>query len=111
MEEVTVIHSRYGAGTVISRSEKVIRIRFAADGTERSFVYPDAFMKFLRYADPSRQEEVDAVLDERRRRAEEEAEMAAQRRSESLEAARLERLRLAAEKKRAVSRSRRTAKS
>ena len=108
MEKITLTHTLYGAGEQVSLSDTVIRVRFA-DGTERSFVYPDAFLKFLTYTDDARERAVRALLDERREAAEEEARRAAQRRADSLEAARTERLRLAAEKKRAASRARRPA--
>ena len=61
MEKITLTHTLYGAGEQVSLSDTVIRVRFA-DGTERSFVYPDAFLKFLTYTDDARERAVRALL-------------------------------------------------
>ena len=51
LEQCRVHHIRYGAGTVVSCEEHVIRVAFPELG-EKQFLYPDAFAHFLRADDP-----------------------------------------------------------
>ena len=76
-----VIHGTFGKGTVIrirtSGNNSYIDIAFAVG--EKSFPYPDAFVKkHLRMENPEKQKEVEAEIqrieDEKRRLAEEELE-------------------------------------
>ena len=46
-EQVRVTHARYGEGSVLSCENGFVKVRFD-DATEKSFLYPDAFVKFLR---------------------------------------------------------------
>lgn len=45
----TVKHATYGIGTVVACQGKYMKIKFA--NAEKTFVYPDAFEKFLTLAD------------------------------------------------------------
>ena len=59
-ENLQVKHKTFGLGTVVSMDGKYMRIKF--DGAEKSFVYPDAFEKFLTLADGTVSEEILADL-------------------------------------------------
>ena len=48
-ENVEVLHKAFGRGIVVSRDGKYITVKF--DTTQKVFVYPDAFEKFLTLAD------------------------------------------------------------
>ena len=64
MENIFVQHSTYGRGQIILQSEKTLRIRFEREGVgEKSFVYPDAFVRYLRYEDSGLQREMEAHLE------------------------------------------------
>lgn len=45
----TVKHTTYGIGTIVACQGKYMKIKFA--NVEKTFVYPDAFEKFLTLAD------------------------------------------------------------
>lgn len=62
-----VKHILFGSGRVVSQDDKHIRVTFenAAIG-EKSFVYPDAFAKFLTYEDEKDQTDVLALIEERK---------------------------------------------
>ena len=65
MENRSVHHVR---GQITQQSEKILRVRFeSADAGEKSFVYPDAFERYLRYEDSALQQDMDAYLDGIRR--------------------------------------------
>lgn len=49
LENLAVNHGRFGAGTITKINGKYIVVRF--DGVEKTFVYPDAFEKFLTLSD------------------------------------------------------------
>ncbi len=84
MENITVHHSTYGRGQIITQSEKTLRVRFDTEGIgEKSFVYPDAFANYLRYEDSGLQSEMEAHLEAIRR---ENAEKAAEREAQRLRA-------------------------
>lgn len=67
-----VEHIIWGEGDVEYRDARYIRITFDdADIGTRTFVWPDAFERFLRFKDAERQSEVEALLREaERQRAE-----------------------------------------
>ena len=55
-ENLQVRHKTFGIGTVTSSDGKYIKIKF--ENAEKSFVYPDAFEKFLTLADGTVTEEI-----------------------------------------------------
>lgn len=59
-ENLQVKHKTFGLGTVVSMDGKYMRIKF--ESAEKSFVYPDAFEKFLTLADGTVSEEILADL-------------------------------------------------
>ena len=48
-ENTEVLHSSFGKGVILSRNDKYITVKF--DTCQKTFVYPDAFEKFLTLAD------------------------------------------------------------
>ena len=48
-ENLQVMHNKYGIGTIISKQDKYIKVKFSE--CEKEFVYPDAFEKFLTMED------------------------------------------------------------
>ena len=67
MENTVVHHISLGRGVVTAQDGKTIRVRFEEEAAgEKSFVYPDAFAKYLRYDDGTMQDSVQAQLDEAR---------------------------------------------
>ena len=55
-----VLHKAFGKGTVISVNGKYFTVKF--DGSQKTFVYPDIFEKFLTLADGSISDEITADL-------------------------------------------------
>jgi len=66
-----ITHKTYGKGTITAVSGNMVTVCFPEDG-EKKFLYPDAFMQFLKFKDQKTQEQVDALL--RSKKMEEEAE-------------------------------------
>ena len=70
LENLMVVHKSFGEGTVVEQRGKYMRIRFG-DAAEKTFVYPDAFEKYLSVADEAllRQilEDLCAVREERQK--------------------------------------------
>ena len=60
-EGMTVVHGKYGSGTVLALEDNRIRVQFAGEG-EKAFPYPDSFEKFLKFADDEAQSKVMEVL-------------------------------------------------
>ncbi|MCR5742374.1 MAG: hypothetical protein K6F92_01405 [Lachnospiraceae bacterium] len=56
-EGMTVVHGKFGSGTVVALEDNRIRVQFAAEG-EKAFPYPDSFEKFLKFVDDKAQSEV-----------------------------------------------------
>ena len=56
LENLSVCHKAFGIGTVVATNGKYMTIRFAVG--DKSFVYPDAFEKFLTLADGTVSEEI-----------------------------------------------------
>ena len=48
-ENLEVLHGKFGKGVILSKNDKYINVKF--DTCEKTFVYPDAFEKFLTLAD------------------------------------------------------------
>ncbi len=55
-DNLQVKHKTFGLGTVTSLNGKYFKVKF--DAGEKSFVYPDAFEKFLTLADGSVSEDI-----------------------------------------------------
>lgn len=60
LENIEVLHKSFGKGTVVSVNGKYFTVKF--DATQKTFVYPDIFEKFLTLADGSVSEEILADL-------------------------------------------------
>ena len=59
-ENLQVRHKTFGVGTVVAKDGKYIKVKF--DTTEKNFVYPDSFEKFLTLADGTVTDEIIADL-------------------------------------------------
>ena len=59
-ENLQVRHKTFGLGTVVATDGKYIKVKF--DSTEKNFVYPDSFEKFLTLEDGSLTDEILADL-------------------------------------------------
>lgn len=80
-----VEHIIWGGGYIEHRDERYVRIVFDdGDIGTRTFVWPDAFGKYLRYTDAAVQSEVEAQLREAARLAAEREEHDARERREAL---------------------------
>ena len=60
LENFEVLHKSFGKGTVISSNGQYITVKF--ENTQKVFVYPDIFEKFLTLADGSVSDEIIADL-------------------------------------------------
>lgn len=49
LENLEVLHGSFGKGVILSRNDKYITVAF--DNCQKTFVYPDAFERFLTLAD------------------------------------------------------------
>ena len=49
LENLEVLHTSFGKGVILAKRDKYITVKF--DNCEKTFVYPDAFEKFLTLAD------------------------------------------------------------
>ena len=68
MESIFVHHRLYGRGYIVAQSEKTLCVRFEREEIgEKSFLWPDAFERHLRYEDSDRQKEMDIRLTETHR--------------------------------------------
>lgn len=56
LENLEVLHKSFGKGTIVSRNGKYITVKF--ENTQKIFVYPDIFEKFLTLADGSISEQI-----------------------------------------------------
>lgn len=62
-----VKHILFGNGRVISQDDKHIRVAFENEAVgEKSFVYPDAFAKFLSCEDEEEQSKLVSLINERK---------------------------------------------
>ena len=59
-ENLQVRHKTFGLGTVVATDGKYIKVKF--DSTEKNFVYPDSFEKFLTLEDGTVTDEILADL-------------------------------------------------
>ena len=60
LENFEVLHKSFGKGTVISSNGQYITVKF--ESTQKVFVYPDIFEKFLTLSDGSVSDEIIADL-------------------------------------------------
>ena len=60
LENLAVKHKAFGLGEIVSVQGKYITVKFAS--TEKKFVYPDSFGKFLKLADGTVSDEILADL-------------------------------------------------
>lgn len=113
MDHAKVIHISYGTGTVCEQSEKTVQILFEREDVGvKTFVYPDAFAHYLRYADSDMQSAIDDTLTARHRAEEERsAERAAARAALMEEEKARQKADAAARRKSTARTSRRTKKS
>lgn len=58
--DLQVKHNKFGIGTIVSKDGNYIKVKF--ESAEKSFVYPDAFEKFLTLADGTVSDEILADL-------------------------------------------------
>ncbi len=61
-QNVEVKHCKFGIGSVVELQGKYMKVKFAA--VEKTFVYPDAFEKFLTLADGTVSSDILADIDE-----------------------------------------------
>lgn len=61
-ENLEVIHKSFGKGTVVAKNGQYITVKF--DTTQKIFVYPDIFEKFLTLSDGTVSEEILEALKE-----------------------------------------------
>ena len=98
-----VEHIIWGAGYIEYRDERYVRIVFDnTDIGKRTFVWPDAFGKFLRYEDNDLQSAVESELRERERAAYEANEKERQKQLEAAAARNKEQNERAVKRKRAL---------
>ena len=55
-ENLEVIHKSFGKGTVVAKNGQYITVKF--DSTQKIFVYPDIFEKFLTLSDGTVSDEI-----------------------------------------------------
>ena len=60
LNNLEVLHKSFGKGTVVATNGHYITVKF--ESTQKIFVYPDIFEKFLTLADGSVSEEISAVI-------------------------------------------------
>lgn len=61
LDNLSVKHKAFGLGTVVSVNGKYITVKF--DSSEKVFVYPDAFERFLTLSDGTVSDEIIADID------------------------------------------------
>ena len=60
-ENLEVKHKAFGSGTVVGYNGKYMTVKF--QNTEKVFVYPDAFEKYLTLADGTVSDEIKAAIE------------------------------------------------
>lgn len=65
-----VMHSKFGAGSIVEEPGERIIVRFQENDTVRHFMFPEAFESFLRFEDEGLQERYGALAVARRRQNE-----------------------------------------
>jgi hypothetical protein len=59
-EEVT--HIKFGNGVILSTENRIIRIQFHDLNQQKTFIYPDAFERFLKFQNPALDKKVKQEL-------------------------------------------------
>jgi len=60
MANCNVTHIIWGHGKIVFRDERYVRVLFDdASVGEKTFVYPDAFSKYIKYTDPQCQSQIE----------------------------------------------------
>lgn len=101
-----VIHIIWGVGTVVSVDARYIRVDFEGEVGCRTFVYPDAFEKYLEYEDAALQSEVAEILQACRLEEQKKLEAKIAAKKKAAEIAAQKQLELSAKRRRALAYSR-----
>ncbi len=110
MSNCVVNHIVWGRGIIQSRSEKYIRVLFDNPAVgEKTFVYPDAFSKYITYEDKECQDRVDGELKQISKYAEEQAAIAEKERLAAAAALREKEKSMVTLRKKAIAYSRKRA--
>lgn len=110
MSKCVVKHIVWGRGTIQSRSEKYIKVLFDnAEVGEKTFVYPDAFSKYITYEDKDCQTEVEGELKKLSKYVEEQAAKAEKDRQAAASALREKEKNMLSMRKKAMAYSRKRA--
>jgi hypothetical protein len=110
MSNCVVKHIVWGRGVIQSRSEKYIKILFDDPAVgEKTFIYPDAFSKYITYEDKECQTQVEEELKVMSKAAEEQAAKAEKERLAAVAAAREKEKNLISMRKKAIAYSRKRA--
>lgn len=94
-------HVRFGEGTIVSHENDKMTVQFSANDEIKCFIYPDAFDKFLKLYDPAMEKRVRKELDSRHEQLVAQEALKQKEHEESVQKIALEKLMLAAEKKKA----------
>jgi ATPase subunit of ABC transporter with duplicated ATPase domains len=109
MKNCVVNHIVWGQGKIQSLNERYIKVLFDnPEVGEKTFVYPDAFSKYIRYEDKEYQEQVENKLQQIRMEAEERAALEEKERRAAAEQRKNEK-KLQSMKRRAIAYSRKRA--
>ncbi|UNK19377.1 hypothetical protein MNQ98_04910 [Paenibacillus sp. N3/727] len=102
-----VTHIRFGEGCVVSKTENRIGIHFSDPIGQKLFIFPDAFVQYLRMHDPKAQEYVinQYYRNQKEMEAEKQRKLHLQREEEEREAA-ADAARITANRKKAASKRR-----
>lgn len=96
-----ITHIRYGEGMVISHENDKMHVRFSANDETKCFIYPDSFEKFLKLKDPAMEKIIKKELDDRHKQILAQEALKQKEYAESVQKIALDKLMLAAEKKKA----------
>lgn len=110
MSNCVVNHIVWGRGIIQSRSEKYIKVLFDNPAVgEKTFVYPDAFSKYITYEDKECQATVEGELKQLSKYAEEQAAIAEKERLAAAAALREKEKSMVTLRKKAIAYSRKRA--
>lgn len=87
----TVRHLTFGEGVILSLEGKYITVNFGGDIGEKTFVYPDAFEKYLEYNEPETQNSIMEIIQKKKDRLKIEEELKAEALKKAAERAEEER--------------------
>ncbi|MDO3411635.1 hypothetical protein QWJ34_17870 [Saccharibacillus sp. CPCC 101409] len=63
-----VLHASFGTGKIIGAEEDKITVRFDDKTGDKEFMYPEAFEQYLKMQDPSKQEQMDEEVRQKKER-------------------------------------------